>query len=139
MSKSEPLIKKYMACQPIWIEASLPLGEAKELMREKGIRHLPVMCDGKVLGILSERDIKATDQLLSSEAKALKVSDVCHHKPHVTRPEATLREVAREMAEHKVGSMIVMDGAQLVGIFTAVDACAALADILGQRYHDGSH
>lgn len=96
---------------------------ARTIMRDHGIRHLPVVADERLVGVLSERD--ATSQ--SATGRNV-VRDAMTPAPFVVQIEAPLAEVAREMARRKLGSTIVLDGERVVGIFTTMDALRVLAD-----------
>jgi CBS domain-containing protein len=135
MSKMIPKISKYMTTTPNAINSESNLLEAMNVMEKDRIRHLPVIKDGKVYGLLSDRDIKSLFAFAGADPKSIKVGDVCTDRPYMTRPEALLSDVAKEMASQKVGSALVLDNGKLVGIFTATDACQALSDICESRYH----
>lgn len=137
MSKAIPKISKYMTTTPHSIEANESVYRAMELMQQLKIRHLPVLKQSQLIGLISERDVKTLLTLTGSVAspKDILVGDICADLPYVTKPDALLNEVATEMAEKKFGSAIVVDNGKLVGIFTAVDACQALSDICQQRFH----
>lgn len=130
MPKSEPTIQKFMTVQPQSIEAGAKLQQAKEAMAKYGIRHLPVTRRGELIGILSEREINLTYGLEAIEPTQLLVIDVCSEDPYIVEPDEPLRLVAQEMANKHYGSAIVMQNGNLVGIFTAVDACRALSQII---------
>ncbi len=130
MATIDPPIRKFMTAQPYWIHAGEKLTTAQEMMSRHRIRHLPVMDSNKVIGILSERDIKLIAGLDGIDPAQLVVMDVCHGHPYVVGPEALVREVAEVMASKRYGSAIVMQGSKLVGIFTTVDACRALASVI---------
>jgi acetoin utilization protein AcuB len=135
MSKAEPKIQKFMTYQPHSIEAAESVSEARKIMSELKIRHLPVLKNGEIFGMVSERDIRAALSLMGANPEAMKVSDICHEHPYQVEPETTLREVAETMAENHYGSAIIAQNKKLVGIFTTVDACKAISEILQQRYH----
>lgn len=137
MSKAIPKISKYMTTSPFSIGAKETVSRALEMMQDKDIRHLPVVRDSQVIGMLSERDVKTVLSLVIPGMNTNKIlaEDVCADKPYTTKPEALLSEVASEMAEKKYGSAVVLDQGKLVGIFTAMDACKALAEICEQRFH----
>lgn len=135
MSKAEPTIQKFMTCQPHAVEAGETVQNASKMMKDLGIRHLPVMEKGKVTGIISDRDIKTALSLMESNPRLLLVKDISHDQPYVTSPDTQLSDVVREMADKAYGSAIVADNGKLVGIFTTVDACRALAAVLEVRYH----
>lgn len=133
--KAIPQIQKYMTTTPTAIHADASLAEAMEVMNKHGIRHLPVHKTGHTYGLLSDRDIKNLMSYAGTNPKTTKVGDVCADEPYTTRPEAPINAVAQEMAQNKYGSALVMDNGKLVGIFTATDACQALADLAEQRFH----
>lgn len=135
MSKSIPKLTKYMTTTPFAINSEATLVEAMDMMKDKKIRHLPVMKAGKVFGLVSDRDLKSIFAYAGTNPKALRVGDVCTDEPYLTQPDALINEVASEMAARKVGSAVVVDNGKLVGIFTVTDACQALSDICEARFH----
>jgi|APTNR8051073442_1049403.scaffolds.fasta_scaffold28810_3 acetoin utilization protein AcuB len=135
MSKSEPTIQKFMTTDPKSIESTAKIKDAQALMTKFKIRHLPVTRQGKVVGILSDRDIKLVGSFSEIEIDEVVVADVCQNKPYIVAPDELIHEVAAEMAAKHYGSAIVVQNSRLVGIFTAVDACRTLAEILEMRYH----
>jgi acetoin utilization protein AcuB len=135
MSKSEPAIQKYMTTDPASIESTAKVREAQDLMSKLQIRHLPVTKDGVVVGIISDRDLKLVAAFSKVDIDQLVVADACHDDPYTVSPDALIHEVAAEMAQKHYGSAIVVQNGRLVGIFTAVDACRTLAEILEQRFH----
>ena len=135
MSKSEPTIQKYMTTQPYSIDAGETIVTAVDLMKKFNIRHLPVMKNGKVAGIVSDRDIKLAESIQGLEVEKLPIVDVCVEHPYTVHPETPVSEVALTMASMHYGSAIVLSNEKLVGIFTTVDACRALAEVIAQRFH----
>lgn len=133
--KAIPKIQKYMTMTPTAINAEASLAEAMEVMNKNGIRHLPVHKAGQKYGLLSDRDVKTLMSYAGTNPQTTKVGDVCADEPYMTKPEAPISDVASEMANNKYGSALVMDNGKLVGIFTATDACQALADLAEQRFH----
>lgn len=135
MSKSEPTIQKFMTTQPQSIESTATLKEALSAMSKFRVRHLPVVKSGKVVGIVSDRDLKLVMDFDEIDTAEVPVADICVTKPYVVSPDAPLHEVAADMASKRLGSAIVVQNGKLVGIFTTVDACRALVQILETRYH----
>ncbi len=133
MSKPIPEISKYMTMVPHSVGGDQNLSTADKLMREHKIRHLPVLEGGKIMGLLSDRDIKLTLTLKGSDAERILAKDVCQAEPYVVSPNDKLDQVAMTMAEHKYGSALVVDNHKLVGIFTAVDAMRSLSELLHTR------
>ena len=135
MSKAEPKIQKFMTYQPQSIDADESISKARKTMQELKIRHLPVLKQGEIFGIISDRDIRTALAFVGANPDQMKVSEICHEHPYQVEPETPLHEVADTMAEHHYGAAIVVQNKKLVGIFTTVDACKAISEILQQRYH----
>jgi acetoin utilization protein AcuB len=106
---------------------------AHRLMRQGRIHHLPVLRQGKLVGIVSDRDLNLIESLSAVDPKVVTVSDAMNAEPYVVAPDTPLAEVATAMAEHKHGAAVVSDKHKVVGIFTTVDALAALATLLSTR------
>ena len=134
--KKEPTIQKYMTTEPRSIDAGESVRRAKTIMSDLGVRHLPVMNKGEVAGILSDRDIKLAAGIMGADTDKMLVIDICPENPYTVHPDASLKDVAKTMADKHYGSAIVMQNNKLVGIFTTVDACRALAEIIETRFHE---
>jgi acetoin utilization protein AcuB len=124
-------VRDFMSPTPQSIGRDQPLSVAQEWMRESGIRHLPVLEGGKLVGLLSQRDALFVETLRDVDPTKVPVEDAMSSDVYVTSPDASLVDVAATMAEHKYGCAVVMDGAHLAGIFTTVDALNALVRIAG--------
>jgi acetoin utilization protein AcuB len=124
-----PVISKFMTPSPHSIGVEQSLFVAHELMREHHVRHLPVLHGGKLVGILTERDARLVESIRDVDPKDVTVEDAMSQSVYVVAPDEPLSSVAREMAEHKYGSAVVMEKGKVVGIFTTVDACSALASL----------
>jgi acetoin utilization protein AcuB len=134
--KQIPQIKKHMTFMPHTIGADISLKKAKAMMTEHGIRHLPVLDGGTLVGVLTDRDIKLASSLGGNETT---VEDVMMPDPFVVEPEAALDQVVGEMAEKKYGSAIIQQAnGTVVGIFTAVDGLRVLSETLHAFYKSGS-
>lgn len=121
-------ISQHMARYPHVIPPDLGLKDALDMMRELAIRHLPVLQEERLVGLVSERDLKAAASL--PEAKTLNVGDVMKRDVFVASADMQLSEVASEMAEGKLGSAIIVDaGGNVTGIFTTTDALRILAGL----------
>lgn len=133
MTKPVPTIKKFMTTVPHTIEKTASLLEAAELMQKNHIRHLPVMYNGKIEGILSNTDITMIRTLNGVDISKMKVLDCFTPNPFKVTPNTYLDTVLDEMAEHKYGCVLVDDNEHLVGIFTWVDALKAAKELLETR------
>lgn len=131
--KAIPQIQKYMSYVPKSIGYDQTIAQAADFMRKLHVRHLPVLKGGKIVGVLSDRDIKFITSFKDVNPDTLLVEEACTIDPFCTNPEAPLNEVVAEMAQKKYGCVLVMDNAKLVGIFTEVDAYKALSELLETR------
>src|SRR5690606_26620879 len=107
MSKSIPTIETYMTTLPHSIGDEQTLSKASQIMKERNIRHLPVLRGGKLLGILTDRDVHLIESLGGANAETLPVSEAMTEEPFTVSPDAALSEVAEEMAANKYGSAVV--------------------------------
>jgi acetoin utilization protein AcuB len=127
--KANEKIEQYMTASPHCVNAGLPLKKARELMRTHGIRHLPVQLAGRLVGVITDRDLKLAESF--DRAGELLVDDAMTPDPFAVRPGAKLAAVTRQMAAHRYGCAVVQDErGKVVGIFTAVDGLRALGDAL---------
>lgn len=131
--KSIPAIQKYMTAMPHTIGNEQCLTKAHEIMREYRIRHLPVLKAGKLVGIITDRDLALVEALRNVDPNTVSVEDACTPDPYIVEPSAKLHEVCEEMARHKYGSVLIVDNNKLVGIFTWVDALNAFSELLETR------
>ncbi len=122
MSKPVPPIHKYMTTSPHTIGAEQTIATAAKVMSEHRIRHLPVLHGGKVVGMLSQRDVSIIETLKDVDPKVVTVEDAMSSSPYLTDAQTPVTEVAAAMAEHKYGSAIIMQSNHVVGVFTTVDA-----------------
>lgn len=133
MTKAIPTIQKYMTTAPHSIGAEQTLAHAHEVLREHKIRHLPVLKGGALVGMITQRDLALVETLKDVDPKTVLVEDAMSTSLYTVAPDAQLDEVVSEMAEKKYGSAIVVQNHKVVGIFTTVDVCTALADLLHSR------
>lgn len=130
MSNAIPHIDKYMTPSPYSIGQEQPLAQAHKLMREHQIRHLPVLHGGKLVGMLSDRDLHLIETLRDVDPEQVTVEEAMSEAVYTVPPRAPLDEVVRELADHKYGCAVVEDSGKVVGVFTTIDAMRAFAEIL---------
>jgi acetoin utilization protein AcuB len=123
-------IDRYMTPAPHVVQSAASLASAQHLMHEVGARHLPVVEDGKLVGILSENDMLFMKTLSDTDPDRTPVRSAMQTDVYGVARDTPLDEVAVTMANHKYGSAVVCSGAEVVGIFTTVDAMRALADLV---------
>lgn len=106
------------------------LSTAEDIMRLGGVRHMPVVHGGKLVGVISERDLlRISLSALNPGAiqerraflQALEVGRVMSSPPIVIEPLAGVEIAAQRLAERKIGCLPVLDGEELVGLLTATD------------------
>jgi acetoin utilization protein AcuB len=129
MTKAIP-IEKHMTAGPHSVGAEQTLAHAAAVMQKHGIRHLPVLHGGKLVGIISDRDLRLLESLADVNPKLLTVSDAMTSTVYSVSPDTSLREVVENMAQHKYGSAVVMRNDKVVGIFTTVDVCKVLIEFI---------
>jgi CBS domain-containing protein len=132
-----PAIKTVMTAFPYSIDVDAPITEAREFMREHGIRHLPVTEQDRLKGVLTDRDMKLYLGLETtpSEEKTIKVRDVYLEGPYVVDMEERLDHVLMEMVDRHIGSVLITRHGRLAGLFTASDACRSFAEHLREQFH----
>jgi CBS domain-containing protein len=139
---SEP-IQRWMRQPVITIDAGAPVREAVALMRERGIRHLPVLDpDRRLVGIVTDRDLRqvvfdvAIGRVDEDTARIgdLRVREVMTWGVVTVTPTTDLREAIGVMRERRLGALPVVDeAAHVVGILTERDLLDALQALLRQR------
>ena len=127
--KQMPMIEKFMSTQPQTIGKNMPVKVAMNMMREHHIRHLPVEDGGRLVGVVSDRDIKLASSFNHDEK--LTMEDIMTQDPYTVTPHTPVDDVVLNMAEHKYGCTIVkQDNGKIVGIFTATDGLRVLGEVL---------
>jgi len=127
-----PTIGSVMTRAPYSVDIDLPLPAAEDMMIDEEVRHLPVTDNGALVGVLSDRDVSFLANTPGADAirNRLKVRDVCALNVYSVGPDQRLDEVLEQMAERRIGSVIVTEGEEITGVFTATDACRRFAEFL---------
>ena len=129
---SKLTVERFMTHCPHTIGHDQPLSAAHHLMRRYGVRHLPVLQGGKLVGMLSQRDLHFIETLSDVDPDAVPVSDAMSAETYTVGPRASLRKVAAEMADHRYGSAVIVDKDRVIGILTTVDGMRALSLLLAE-------
>lgn len=137
------LVRKWMSKNPIVIEESASLSDAINLLKEKKIRRLPVLKKDRLVGIISDRDLKeaAPSKVTSLDIwelhylmSKIKVKAVMTKNPITVTPDTTLERAAILMFDNKIGGLpVVNKEGILAGILTEQDVFKALINITGAR------
>lgn len=129
-------VRELMTGALITVSPETAVFEARQTMLKERIRHLLVTEGGRLVGIVTDRDIRLN---LPSQATSLSVWEVNHLLARltvgevmtksviITGPDQEARAAAQLMLEHKIGALPVLDGAHLVGILTETDILRAFA------------
>jgi len=129
-------VRELMTAKPITVDPETPMLEARQRMVEKRIRHLVVVENARVVGIVTDRDIRLN---LPSPATSLSVWEINYLLAQLTvggvmsaavivvDPDRPVAEAARIMMDHKIGALPVVDKGRLVGIITESDFVRAMA------------
>lgn len=123
-----PSMRSVMTPFPFFVEAGDSLLVARALMVRHEVRHLPVKEGDKLVGVLTDRDLKrALDPDLGLPPKEeLFVRDVSLPDAYTVDTSEPLDRVLEEMTSRHMGSVLVTSRGRLAGIFTATDACRIL-------------
>ena len=126
----EGLVKEIMAGSPVTLKPEDTLNLANDVISLGRIRHIPVLEDGRLIGLLSERDLigAAATRIFglkqkskSALLKSVLIKDVMKKKVITVNAETKIAEAARLMADKKIGCVPVIDDGRLVGLVTTTD------------------
>lgn len=127
------LVKEMMRRPVTVVSVEATIGEAYQLLRDRGFRHLPVVDHGRLVGVLTDRDLRLATSSFSEKPHVATdpVSAVMSSPPLTADPLDPVEDAARIMREHKIGCLPVVDGQELVGILTGMDLLDALMTLTG--------
>lgn len=123
-----PTLGEVMTTIPVQVESSAPLFKVGELMRRYQVRHLPVIEGKKLVGVVSERDIRMFENSDPDQWLQRPVREI--HTPAVFElpPDASVAEAVEGMLNRRIGSVVVVRDGEVRGIFTVTDALRILFD-----------
>lgn len=133
-------IKHWMTSNPITVKPSTLVVEASKIMKEHGIRRLPVVDKDKVVGMLTHRNIMEASPSAATSLSVhelnyiianLKVEEVMAKNPLCVSPEDSVMDVVRLGHEKGIGAFPVVDRGRLVGIATEAEIYRAFVSLLG--------
>ncbi len=124
-----PIVRHFMTESPHTIGHDQPLERAHELMRAHCIRHLPVLKGGKLVGLVSDRDLHLVETMTTVDRSTTRVDEAMTQDVYCAQATDSLFDVADEMAQHKYGSAVIVDDTVVVGVFTTTDALRTLAEL----------
>jgi acetoin utilization protein AcuB len=127
-STTEPTIAEVMTLAPHTIGSDQSLALARKIMEEHGLRHLPVLRSGRLIGLVSRRDLMLIERI-GSEGNVGSVAETMTAEIYTASPDESVRDIARAMYLHGYTCVLVMDRGRFLGIFTASDALRMLGQL----------
>jgi len=122
-------VRDVMVTDLLTVRPETTAREAYRLMRDRRFRHLPVLQDGRLVGILSDRDLRPV--LLSPALGGARVADLMSEDLTTVAPDAPVEEAASLLVVKKIGCLPVLANGRLVGLVTETDLLAVLVELLG--------
>jgi len=133
------LVREIMRPDPVTVDTGTTLCDAYALMQERGIRHLPVMEGGRLVGVVTDRDLRlATSRLAPSPfPPEARVAEVMSHPVETAHPLDPVERVAALMRERRIGCLPVIEEDRLVGIVTGANLLDAFLRLAGVHRPSG--
>jgi acetoin utilization protein AcuB len=133
------LVRDWMTGNLVTLSPEASVAEALTLCRERRIRHIPIVEEGRLVGIVSDRDLGDASPALGDAERAstlqeIRLGNVMTREVSTTVPQDPIENVAQEMYELKIGSLPVVaeeDEEKLLGIVTSSDVMRALVTLAG--------
>jgi acetoin utilization protein AcuB len=142
------LARDWMTRKLVTLSPEASVAEALTLCRERRIRHIPILEEGRLVGIVSDRDLRDASPALGDAQRAsalqeIRVEDVMTREVSTADPQDSIENLAQEMYELKIGSLpvvaegpmvdegLAVDEEELLGIVTSSDVMRALVTLAG--------
>lgn len=127
------LVRDIMKSPVVVADVDATLESTYSLMREHEIRHLPVVRRGRLVGVVTDRDLRLATSALSTKpfSPQERLEKVMSQSVQTADPLDPVEEAARTMRQLKIGCLPVMSGAELVGMVTGIDLLDALLRLTG--------
>ena len=121
-SGRDPVVADWMTHNPVTANPQERLSAIKEKFDAGNFRSIPVIAAGKLLGVVTDRDLRSfAGKLADTEAR-----DAMTPAPPSVTPDTSLNQAAQMLKEHKLDSLPVIEDARLVGIITTTDVLGAV-------------
>jgi acetoin utilization protein AcuB len=130
------LVKDSMTREIVTLAPDETVGTALALCRERRIRHLPILLEGRLVGIVSDRDLRSATPAFGEPERAaalqkVLVEDVMASDVIFALPDDPIEQAANTMRERRIGCLPVVEAGELVGILTVSDVMTALVYLVG--------
>ncbi len=133
------LVRERMSRDPVVLSPDDTLRKARELIKKHGFRRFPVIENGKLVGIITDRDVRQADmssavvqerRYVEYILDRIQVRGIMTANPVTVTPDTPIEEAARLILQHKVGGLPVVEDDRLVGIITETDLIRTMIDLL---------
>ena len=141
------LIKDWMATTILTVDANTSVMRATRIIKENNIRRLPVLSHGKLVGVVTDRDLKEASPSSTSDVdlhemyyllSEMRITDVMSRNPVCMKDDDTLEKAALVMLKEKISGIMVLDSSDnLVGLLSETDILHGFLHATGIR--DGAH
>jgi len=121
---------------PYSVKLDTLLSDARQLMKEHNVNHLPIVDDNKIVGVIARRDIKVRKEirLITEDKTKLKIKDAYISNPYIISVDEPLENVLLMMADKCLSAALVIKHGKLVGILTYIDVCRYLGKYLKDKF-----
>ncbi|SPF32449.1 CBS domain pair family protein [Candidatus Desulfosporosinus infrequens] len=135
-------VRQFMTSQVFTVSPEESIADTMALMREKKITKLPVMDKGKLVGFVTDGDLREVSPSPATTLSIFELNyliaktpirEVAVKKVMTCHPDMQIEDAALLMREHKIGGLPVLDEGKLVGMITGTDILDAFLDIMGFR------
>ncbi|MBS1253538.1 MAG: Arabinose 5-phosphate isomerase KdsD [Anaerolineales bacterium] len=142
------IVREHMTPNPITVKATTTVARAHHIMQENGVRHLPVLSENALVGIVTVSDVleAASGSSVKSNRFSIfdpaymlgsrPVEDLMTPEPVTIGPDDTVLEAADLMFQHDIGSLPVVEPDNVIGIITKTDIFHLVVRMLANRDSD---
>ena len=129
-------IRSVMSPLPFHIDSTASLTEVLQQMQSMEIRHLPVMENDQIIGVLTQSEATLGQRICEATGYCPLAGEACREEPHIVTGNTELIDVVKDLIDRKITYVLVADDDaddDLIGIFTTTDAQKALVYLLEER------
>ncbi|RLB04058.1 MAG: signal transduction protein [Deltaproteobacteria bacterium] len=123
------IVKQYMTANPITVTKEATVEDAIQLLKTNFIRHLPVVENDRLIGWLTDANLRGA--LFPSMLEEITIKDIMIHDPITVEASESIEAAARLLVKNRIGGMPVIENEQLVGVITVIDLLNAFLEMLG--------
>jgi len=137
----ELFVEQKMAANPITITSQATIADASGLMRKNKFRRLPVVDGGKLVGLITDRDLREVSPSPATTLSIfelnyllgkIQIKDIMKRKVITIGADATVEEAALLLYNNRIGGLVVVDGqGTVVGVITETDIFKCFVDVMG--------